>query len=112
MPENAKDSLPPPINGAAHSWEIEYALGNLRTNPVYPWTPVDYKVSATMTGYFAHFIKTGNPNGTGLPLWTGNTENQPVRVMDINLHSHLMPEPPQRRQQHEFLDRLYEKESN
>jgi para-nitrobenzyl esterase len=112
MPENAKDSLPPPINGAAHSWEIEYALGNLRTNPVYPWTPVDYKVSATMTSYFTHFIKTGNPNGTGLPLWTGNTENQPVRVMDINLHSHLMPEPPQRRQQHEFLDRLYEKESN
>ncbi|HEX8330449.1 MAG TPA: carboxylesterase family protein [Hymenobacter sp.] len=59
----------PPARGAAHSAEIEYALGNLATNKVFAWTPDDYQLSKTMQAYFANFIKTGNPNGTGLPEW-------------------------------------------
>ncbi len=55
--------------GAVHSGEIEYALGNLATNRVYAWTPADWRASKTMEGYFAQFIKTGNPNGAGLPAW-------------------------------------------
>ena len=55
--------------GAVHSGEIEYALGNLAGNTVYAWTPTDRRVSATMEGYWANFIKTGDPNGTGLPHW-------------------------------------------
>ena len=47
--------------------EIEYALGNLDSNKVYAWTGDDRKVSATMQEYFANFIKTGDPNGPGLP---------------------------------------------
>jgi para-nitrobenzyl esterase len=64
-----RDGSAGPDAGAVHSGEIEYALGNLATNHVYAWTAADYKVSATMEGYFANFIKTGNPNGTGLPHW-------------------------------------------
>ncbi|GAB3638516.1 carboxylesterase family protein [Hymenobacter arcticus] len=59
----------PPAKGAVHSAEIEYAMGNLATNKVYAWTPDDYQVSKTMQAYFANFIKTGNPNGAGLPTW-------------------------------------------
>jgi para-nitrobenzyl esterase len=62
----------PPVaapRGAAHSAEIEYAMGNLDSNKVYAWTPDDYKVSKVMQEYFANFIKTGNPNGPGLPQW-------------------------------------------
>ena len=55
--------------GAGHSWEIEYALGNLATNKVYAWTAEDAAVSETMETYFANFIKTGDPNGKGLPEW-------------------------------------------
>ena len=40
-------------------------MGNLATNKVYAWTPDDYKVSETMQEYFANFVKTGDPNGTG-----------------------------------------------
>ncbi|WP_449425867.1 carboxylesterase family protein [Rhodanobacter lindaniclasticus] len=58
-----------PDPGAVHSGEIEYALGNLFGNPVYAWTAADRATSATMEGYFAQFIKTGDPNGTGLPPW-------------------------------------------
>ena len=58
-----------PGGGAVHSAEIEYALGNLDRNPVYAWTAADFGVSRIMEGYFARFIQTGDPNGTGLPTW-------------------------------------------
>ena len=58
-----------PATGAVHSGEIEYALGNLDGNNVYAWTAADRKVSRIMEGYFANFIKTGDPNGQGLPHW-------------------------------------------
>ena len=64
-----RDGKAGPDTGARHSGEIEYALGNLSTNDIYAWTAADYKVSAAMEGYFANFIKTGNPNGAGLPDW-------------------------------------------
>ncbi|MBD8880194.1 carboxylesterase family protein [Rhodanobacter sp. 7MK24] len=60
--------------GAVHSGEIEYALGNLDGNAVYAWTPTDRRVSATMEGYWANFIKTGNPNGAGVPHWPAVAE--------------------------------------
>jgi para-nitrobenzyl esterase len=60
---------PPPARGAVHSAEIEYAMGNLATNKVYAWAPEDQKVSETMQAYFANFVKTGDPNGAGLPKW-------------------------------------------
>lgn len=54
---------------AAHSVEIEYAMGNLATNRVYAWKADDHRVSEVLQGYFVNFIRTGNPNGAGLPEW-------------------------------------------
>jgi para-nitrobenzyl esterase len=82
----------PPARGAVHSAEIEYAMGNLGTNKVYAWTPDDYKVSETMQQYFANFIKTGNPNGAGLPQWPATTANGPAQVMHIDVTSAAKPE--------------------
>jgi para-nitrobenzyl esterase len=65
----ADTSGAPPAWGAVHSAEIEYAFGNLDVNPLYAWTDEDRRVSATMSGYFADFIKTGDPGGPGLPAW-------------------------------------------
>jgi para-nitrobenzyl esterase len=64
-----KANQQPQSRGAVHSAEIEYAMGNLDYNKVYAWTPDDYQVSKVMQEYFANFIKTGNPNGRGLPKW-------------------------------------------
>jgi len=73
-----------PAMGASHSSEIEYALGNLSTNKAYAWTADDYKVSNTMESYFANFIKTGNPNGQGLPKWKPfNEANQQAMWIDV-----------------------------
>jgi para-nitrobenzyl esterase len=81
--------------GAVHSAEIEYALGNLDANPLYVWTADDRKVSATMSAYFANFIKTGNPNSGSLPVWpkaaldAGKIRRQ---VIDVDTHSAAFPE--------------------
>ena len=54
-----------------------------RRNKVYAWTPDDYKVSEAMQAYFANFVKTGDPNGPGLPKWpaaTGGGDSQVMRI--------------------------------
>ena len=76
---------PPPARGAVHSAEIEYAMGNLATNKVYAWTPEDHKVSETMQAYFANFVKTGNPNGAGLPEWPAANAGGAVEFLRIDV---------------------------
>lgn len=90
--------------GAGHSWEIEYALGNLKTNKVYAWTPDDDKVSETMEAFFANFIKTGDPNGQRLPSWPAVKPGvSPVMVIDVSSHS----EDEQHADRYRFLESLY-----
>ena len=100
------DGKEPAQDAAVHSSEIEYALGNLATNKVYAWTPDDYAVSRTMEGYFANFIKTGNPNGSGLPEWPVGTigSDGGVMRMHIDVQSRAESEP---RARYLFLDRFY-----
>lgn len=78
---------PPPATGAVHSAEIEYALGNLPSNRVYDWQPEDYQVSTIMQMFFANFIKTGNPNGLGVPHWPAVDNKKGVEVMHINVNT-------------------------
>lgn len=105
----ATPKAPVAFNGAAHASEIEYAMGNLATNEVYAWTPDDYKVSETMETYFANFIKTGNPNGSGVPKWTANTKGAPVSYINIDVKTVLEKETPQLRGRYVFLDKEYTK---
>ena len=83
--KEAPSKLPPPLAGAAHASEIEYALGNLPGNKVYNWGPDDYKVSETMESYFANFIKTGNPNGKNLPKWPANNASGILNYINIDV---------------------------
>ncbi|TGE27201.1 carboxylesterase/lipase family protein [Hymenobacter metallicola] len=92
----------PPAKGAVHSAEIEYALGNLASNKVYAWTPDDYKVSETLQSYFANFIKTGNPNGKGLPTWPAAKATEAGPVLRVDVTSKL--EPDVNRARYLFLD--------
>ncbi len=91
--------------GAFHSVEIEYALGNLDLNPHYAWTDEDRKVSATMQNYFANFIKTGNPNGAGLPDWPAMNRGSMAQMMHLDVTA--VAEPVQDRAHYLFLDKVY-----
>jgi para-nitrobenzyl esterase len=92
----------PPPRGAVHAAEIEYALGNLDRNQVFAWTPEDYRVSEVMQEYFANFVKTGDPNGPGLPVWPALSREQ---VMRLDVESRA--EPDQTRARYRLLDRIY-----
>ena len=106
-PSEGGDAGADPARGAVHSAEIEYALGNLAVNALYEWAPEDYAVSALMQAYFAHFIKTGTPNGTGdsdLPQWPAAGADGPMQVMRLDAEPKAGPAP--HRARYLFLDRV------
>ena len=56
--------------GTYHSGEIIYAYGNLGlSKKQFAYNEKDYELSEVMVKYWLNFIKTGNPNGEGLPKW-------------------------------------------
>ena len=63
--------------GNWHSGEEVYLYGNIpEGSKLYDET--DRVLSDVMKGYFANYIKTGDPNGEGLPLWTENLNSSDV----------------------------------
>ncbi|ARA94167.1 carboxylesterase [Rhodothermaceae bacterium RA] len=104
--DDAQAARPPRPRGAVHAAEIEYALGNLDTNPIYAWTEDDYRVSEVMQAYFAHFIKNGDPNGPNLPEWpaASNDPDAPYLVMRLSVEPRA--EPEWRRARYLFHERL------
>ncbi|KAK6194125.1 threonyl-tRNA synthetase [Pestalotiopsis sp. IQ-011] len=61
--------------GAAHMTEIQYTQNNLYNVYYGQWEADDYQIAATMNGCWVNFIKTGNPNGDGLPTWDSAVAN-------------------------------------
>ena len=99
--------VPDRPRGAVHSGEIEYALGNLRSNAVFAWTDEDYRVSQIMRGYFLNFVKSGDPNGAALPNWPRYRSG---RLLNIGAHTQAEPDDTGARD--EFLDRMFAAESH
>ena len=66
-------------------------MGNLSTNPVFAWNADDYAVSEIFVKFFVNFIKTGNPNGLGLPTWEpiNGREVAPVMMIDVNIRQEI-----------------------
>ncbi|MGB5435518.1 MAG: carboxylesterase family protein [Maribacter sp.] len=97
--------MPEPI-GAPHASEIEYCMGNLHLVSDYAWTTDDFKTSETMQGYFANFIKTGNPNGEHLPEWpNAQAQDTTPPVMIITTESGA--EDAENDGRFLFLDNMY-----
>jgi para-nitrobenzyl esterase len=94
----------PAPRGAVHSADIEYAMGNLATNKVYAWTPDDYKISDLFQAYYANFVKTGDPNGRGLPKWPAINGGGPVEVLRLDVETKAAPET--HRDRFVFVDQL------
>ncbi|PST82736.1 carboxylesterase [Pedobacter yulinensis] len=89
--------------GAVHASDIEYALANLDQNTRYAWQPADQQASETWFRYLLNFLRSGNPNGTGLAEWPGLRSSIP-KVMVIDSVSHALPEPHGKR--YSQLDQL------
>jgi para-nitrobenzyl esterase len=92
--------------GAVHSSDIEYAMGNLYTNRVYDWQPEDFLISEIFQSYYLNFVKTGNPNGLGVPEWPA-INNQPVPpVMQIDVDTHVTTNGDLEKR-YDFLNSIY-----
>ncbi len=92
QPEPGSEAPEHPARGAVHSAEIQYAMGNLPLDKRYAWDSDDYKVSEVLQGYFVNFIKTGNPNGAGLPNWPAYNSETNYQRMRLGVDSHAQPE--------------------
>ena len=80
-------------------------MGNLAGNATFAWTPADHKVSETFQSFVANFVKTGNPNGPGLPHWPVVTDPGATQVMQIDAESKAVPDATRARYQ--LLDEIY-----
>jgi para-nitrobenzyl esterase len=77
------DHVPPgpkkELYQAFHSAELPYVFNSLnRANR--PWEAVDRSIAETTSSYWANFVKSGDPNGPGLPKWPAFDANDPVTM--------------------------------
>lgn len=55
--------------GAAHASEIPYFFGTVGVRYGGDTRPGDVALSAKASGYLLNFVRSGDPNGPGLPAW-------------------------------------------
>jgi para-nitrobenzyl esterase len=67
-PEGWFEFAPSAQAGAFHAGELLYVFDNLH---VFPWliAPEDREIAAMTSNYWVNFVRTGDPNGAGLPNW-------------------------------------------
>lgn len=84
--------------GAFHACELVYVFENLNA---FPWRidENDVRVAKLTSSYWVNFIKTGNPNGTGLPEWPSYRQSGKILIIDVEPQARLEDD----HERHKFL---------
>jgi para-nitrobenzyl esterase len=90
-PDSHFDGKTPAEVGAYHGQDNNYVFDNLRAKD-WPWTDVDQKLAKIVSGMWVQFVKTGDPNGPGLPAWEPYNPKNP-RLLNITASPKMAPEP-------------------
>ena len=82
--------------GIFHSSELPYVFGTLAAAPERHFTAVDHRICARLMRYWLNFVKSGDPNGAGLPAWPAMRPGDP-EVMVLARRAEPRPVlPPQK----------------
>jgi len=89
-PDYPADS-PQADRGSPHGQDVAYVFQHLNaSNPQI--TKTDQEISEAIATYWTNFAKTGDPSGTGVPVWPAFSDANPV-VMYFNKTPHTGPVP-------------------
>lgn len=79
--------------GAFHTAEVPYMLDNLKFLNNRPFELADRELAKAMSGYWVNFIKSGNPNGAGLPEWPKyNTTSYKIKSFNAKTTTETLPD--------------------
>lgn len=102
QPSTVSFSQDPRRRGVAHADDIMYINGHFLAQP--DKYPHEAAVSEIMQQYWVNFIKTGNPNGKGLPYWPSFDASKPT-TMQFSYGASLIMRPNS--EQIDFIERAY-----
>lgn len=77
--------------GSAHGGEMPYAYGNLDAHK-WLYDASDYELSEIMQNYWVNFVKTGDPNGEGLPTWEKFNDDE-TKVLELGATVGMTEDP-------------------
>jgi len=83
--------------GVFHSSDIAYVFGTLGKTPERPFADEDRAISDKISNYWVNFVKTGNPNGPGLPEWPAANPAKPMLMQTGDAFQARAPMSPERR---------------
>ncbi|MEH2485280.1 carboxylesterase/lipase family protein [Bradyrhizobium sp. AZCC 2230] len=71
--------------GAWHSSDLWYTFNSLRNEPGQrQWAPSDFELAEQASSMWANFVRTGDPNGEGLPAWPKASRSNNGTYMSFN----------------------------
>ncbi len=89
--------------GCWHSGEEVYLYGNIPADSGL-YDDSDRELSRVMKSYYLNFIRTGDPNGGGLPEWKAGAE--PERMMGLGDKVEPVRESERKLKLYEIIDRM------
>jgi para-nitrobenzyl esterase len=89
--------------GVYHTGELEYVFHTLDKVDA-PWQKADRQLSDHMAAAWLRFIKTGNPNGPGLPHWPVYDPASHHAVLHFNASLSVIPEAQRVLDRYGFFD--------
>ena len=65
-----------------------------------------YMISDIFNQYYVNFVKTGNPNGLGLPEWPSTNGKAVAPVLQIDVNT-VVKTDAQMEKRYDFIDKLF-----